>query len=265
MNIFWHELRQRRKGAVGWLAGMAVLIAMSFAKYATLSSDASATKELLDQFPATIQAVFGISGLDLTTLTGYFASIYLYIAILGAVHAGLVGSGVLADEEQHKTAEFLYVRPISRWAIVTQKIGAGLVLVASMWLVAAGVSWAMLAGYGSTGEYSTAYWLFMAALGVMQTTFFALGAVSAALSRTPAAAARTVSIGILASYCVFALTKLLPDITWLHYVSVFDYFDAATILKNGSLAMRYVGVCGLASAVATIITYLVYRRRDMSV
>lgn len=265
MNVFWHELRQRWKGTLGWLVGMTIFILVSFAKYSTLSQDANASRELVERFPATIQAVFGISGLDLMTLTGYFASVYLYIAILAIVHAGLVGSGVLADEEQYKTSEFLYVKPRSRLSIITQKLLAGAVLVTAMWNVAAAASWIILKHYDNSGSFAPEYWLFTAALAVMQLTFFSIGAVSAALSRNPKGASRIVSLVILVSYIIFALTKLVPAIDWMKHVSVFDYFDAVNIVRDGVLELHYIVICCAVSIVALAISYIVYRSRDLRV
>ena len=70
MNVFWRELRTYRKSVLLWSAGIVLLLVASMAKFNTLTAGGMDVNQLLDQFPATVQAVFGMNGLDITTILG---------------------------------------------------------------------------------------------------------------------------------------------------------------------------------------------------
>ena len=122
MNVFRHELRQRFKSILVWLAVMAVFIAAAMVKYDTFRGGGKVVNELLNSFPSTLKAVFGMSGLDLTSISGYIGVTYIFIAVMAAIFAGMLGSNAIAREETGRTVEFLYPKPVSRWTVLAQKL-----------------------------------------------------------------------------------------------------------------------------------------------
>ena len=71
----------------------------------------------------------GIGSLDLATVDGYFGLLYLYLVIMASIHAAMLGATMISKEERDKTAEFLFVKPISRTTVITAKLGASIVIV----------------------------------------------------------------------------------------------------------------------------------------
>lgn len=265
MNVFVQELKLRRRGQIGWIVAMIAFMALSVVKFDGLSKDAAASKALLEQFPATVQAIFGMTGLDLSSLSGYFGVLFIYLLVILAIHAGMLGSGVLADEERDRTTEFLLVKPRSRGAIVTQKLLAGFVYVALMWLIIATSTWIATLTLTNTGTFMHDFWHFMAGLAVVQVTMLAFGAFAAALTKNPKLPTRLVAIVVFVSYLIFALVKINPSLGVLKYASLFWYFDAVNIIGDGRVAPISLVVCGVITVVSLVGTYSFYRRRDVSV
>jgi len=265
MNIFFQELRYRRKAQIGWVAAIIVFMALSVVKFDSLSKDTAASKVLLDQFPATIQAVFGMTGLDMTSLSGYFGILFIYILVILSVHAGMLGAGVLADEERDKTTEFLLVKPRSRSMIITQKLLAGFVYVATLWGVVVITTVASTLTVSNTGEFMRNFWHFMLALGITQLVVFSLGALAASWTKDPKLPTRLIAIVVFVSYLIFALVKLAPNLGALKYFSLFCYFDAVNIINDGKLQLLSLIIFGALFATGVIGTYIFYRRRDVSV
>ncbi len=265
MNVFFRELAARRKSQIGWILALVAFMVLSVVKFDTLASDPAASQALLNQFPATVQAIFGITGLNLTTLSGYFGVLFIYILVILAIHAGMLGAGVLADEERDRTTEFLLVKPRSRSAIVTQKLLAGIVSLVVLWLVVAGTTWAATLALTNTGSFMHDFWNFMIALGIMQITVFFLGSFAAALTKNPKLPTRLVAIVVFFSYLIFALVKLSPNIAVLKYASLFCYFDAVNIINDGKLQPLSFIVFGALLVVGFVGTYVFYRRRDVNV
>lgn len=265
MNVFFQELKKRRKSQIGWAVGVIVFMLLSVVKFDTLAGDAAASEALLKQFPASIQAIFGMTGLNLTTLSGYFGVLFIYLLVMLSIHAGMLGSGVLADEERDRTTEFLLVKPRSRSSIVTQKLLAGIVYLALLWLVVAGTTWVATITLANTGEFMSDFWHFMLALGIVQLTVYVLGSFAAALTKNPKVPARFVAATVFVSYLLFALVKLAPNLEVLKYFSLFCYFDAVNIINGGSLQPVSFAVYGVLFTIGLAGTYVFYGRRDVSV
>lgn len=263
--MFFQELRNRRRSQIGWVIAIIVFMALSVVKFDSLSQDAAASQALLDQFPATVQAIFGMTGLDLSSLSGYFGVLFIYILVILAVHAGMLGAGVLADEERDKTTEFLLAKPRSRSAIVTQKFLAGLVYVAALWCVVVITTIGSTLALTNTGEFMRDFWWFMLALGLTQLTVFSLGMLAASLTNNPKLPTRLVAMVVLVSYLIFALVKLAPSVSVLKYISLFCYFDAVNIIRDGKLDVLSLVVFGALFVISIVGTYIFYRRRDVSV
>lgn len=265
MNIFLQELRLRRKAQIGWAVAIIIFMVLSVVKFDTLAQDASMSEALLKQFPATVQAIFGMTGLSLTTLSGYFGVLFIYILVILSVHAGMLGSGIIADEERDRTTEFLLVKPRSRSAIVTQKLLAGLVYVVLLWGVVVGTTWLATLSLSSTGEFMRDFWHFMIGLGLTQLALFFLGACAAAITKNPKFPSRLVATLVFVSYLLFALVKLAPNLGALKYASLFSYFDAVSIINDGKLQVLSIVVFAGISLFGVILTYLCYRHRDVAV
>lgn len=265
MNIFLHELKGRRKSQIGWVIALIVFMVLSVVKFDTLSQDAAASEALLRQFPPTVQAIFGMTGLTLTTLSGYFGVLFIYILVILAIHAGMLGAGILADEERDRTTEFLLVKPRSRSAIVTQKLCAGLVYIVGLWIVVVTTTILATLSVTDTGTFMRDFWHFMFALGTVQLTVYVLGSFAAALTKNPKLPTRLVAIVVFVSYLLFALVKLAPNLEILKYFSLFCYFDAVNIINDGMLQPVSFVVYGVLFVVGLIGTYVFYHHRDVTV
>lgn len=266
MNVLWHELRARWKSTAIWIASLFLLMVVSMAKFEAITAQGGAAmKDMMKSFPSTIQAVFGMSGLDLTTVAGYFGVCFLIMAITLAVHAGLTGAGVLADEEVERTTEFLYTKPRGRVGIILAKLIAGWLLLAIVWVGAAAGSIVGIKKYAHFGDFTPDFWRLMVATAVIQLVFFAIGTISAAVSRNARAYGRIVSIAIFGSYLLYVFAKLSPHFNWLHYVSIFSWFDAADILSAHTIKVHYLIASSIIVIALTCLTFAYYRRRDLRV
>ncbi len=266
MNVFWHELRVHRMRTLIWALSVFVFMIISMAKYEAISAQGGAmVNSLLKTMPSTVQAVFGMSGLDLVTIGGYFAVCYLLLAVILAVHAGLAGAGVLAEEESDRTTEFLYVRPRSRRAIVTAKLAAGTVVVGIIWMSAVAGSITGIMKFAKFGDFTPDFWRLMAAAAIIQLVFFSVGVFAAAASKKAVLFGRIVSIAIFGSYLLYVVGKLSPHFAWVHYISIFSWFDAADILNTHALKLHYVVTALIISFTLLVVGLIMYNRRDLRV
>src|SRR5512137_2892016 len=127
MNVFLREMKAHRWGLFFWCIGIVLLVYAGMAKYAAYSAAGQSVVEVMDQLPKAIKVVFGLSGFDLGTAAGFYGVLFLYLAVMAAVHAVLLGAHLIAKEERDHTSEFLFAKPASRSKVITGKLLAGLV------------------------------------------------------------------------------------------------------------------------------------------
>jgi len=126
MNIYFRELKAHRLGLLFWCLGIVAMIAAGMAKYAAFAEAGQSLDAMLAGIPKAVQVVFGFSGFNLAKASGFYGVLFLYVAVMAAVHATLLGANLISKEERDRTSEFLYAKPISRGTAVTAKLLAGL-------------------------------------------------------------------------------------------------------------------------------------------
>ena len=265
MNVFWRELRMYRKSVLLWSAGIVLLLVASMAKFNTLTAGGMDVNQLLDQFPATVQAVFGMKGLDITTIVGYFGILYLYVAVMLAIQAGMTGADIIDKEEQDKTTEFLYVKPRSRARILTAKLCAALVVLVVLNIVTFATSCILAAEYVDLTTVLPELALYNAAYALMQLLFMTVGAALAASSLRPKLAGKLVAMAVGVMYFAYVLVTMQPALDWMGVVSPLVQMNASDIVANGTLDGLWVCIYCVVAAVSITACYYCYPRRDLTV
>lgn len=265
MNVFWRELRMYRKSVLLWSAGIVLLLVASMAKFNTLTAGGMDVNQLLDQFPATVQAVFGMKGLDITTIVGYFGILYLYVAVMLAIQAGMTGADIIDKEEQDKTTEFLYVKPRSRARILTAKLCAALVVLVVLNIVTFATSCILAAQYVDLTTVLPELALYNAAYALMQLLFMTVGAALAASSLRPKLAGKLVAMAVGVMYFAYVLVTMQPALDWMGVVSPLVQMNASDIVANGTLDGLWVCIYCVVAAVSIAACYYHYPRRDLTV
>lgn len=267
--MFWRELRAGRKGLVIWSVGMFLLIYMSMFKFDTIAKGGQAVRAMFEQFPQSVQVLFGMNGLDISSVSGYYGILLLYIMIAAAIHAGMTGVDAVAREERDHTAEFLFPKPLSRTRAVTIKLLAGLVSIAVMYVAIWIGSLVSIAHFVSLDSVMGELRAMLAAVAVTQGVFFVAGATAAAV--VPRYASRLVAALLFGGYIVYLVTQLTPALDWLRVVSPIAFFNARDVLEAlssyaMSMTMLGYGFCCLGVALLAILaTYWLYNRRDLHI
>jgi len=264
MNVFFRELKAHRKGILFWSIGMFLMIWTSMIKYSTLSSTGQSISDLMAQFPQSIQAIFGLTGFDLNTASGYYGVLFMYLALMGTVHAVLLGSGIISKEERDRTSEFLFVKPISRAKVITAKLLAGVVNIVIFNLVTMGSSLYFVGVFNKGNSMTSDIMLLMHALFLLQLLFFFIGTAIAAISSRAKAATSAATSVLLFTFILTFLINLNTSLDNLKYLTPFKYLEAKTILANGHLDLFYVLLSIIIMIVATFITYKSYAAKDLS-
>ncbi len=264
MNILLRELKANRRSLLIWCASMAVGVLAGMAKYTAFSAgDASA--ELLDAFPETMRSLLGFGSFDVTEMAGFFAFLFLYIAVAAGLHAAILGSGIVAKEESDKTSEFLNTRPVSRAAVLIAKLSAAFLNLLILNAVTLVSSVAMVGKYNKGESVTAEIVLFFVSLLFVQTIFVTLGAlIAAALKKTKSAVSLTVGAALLA-LIVTEITNLYGKLDFLKILTPFSYFSYERLVAGDGLSPVIAALSLLLIAVFTAMTYRFYKKRNFNV
>lgn len=262
MNMYLHELKSLRKSAIIWTCAIVGLAALYFSFYPSIVKDAMDFKKLLGGYPQSIRAMLGISLDNITTILGFYSMIFSFITLFGAIQAMNMGLSILSKETRERTADFLLVKPVSRSAIVSAKLLAGLTILLATNVLYNAVSF-ILASTVKTADYSGRLFLMInLSLFFLQLIFLVIGvAISVFFNKL-----RTVlpiSLGVVFGLYMAGALLVTDEKEGGRFLSPFKYFDVAHILKNESFEPPYLITAAILVIVAIAMTYAIYTRKDI--
>lgn len=264
MNLFKREIKANRKSLIIWCIGVVFMVASGMAKFSSLEGTGQSMNALMADMPKSLQAIMGTGSLDLSTPIGYFGVLFLYLAVMAAIHAAMLGSNILAKEERDKTVEFLVVKPLSRTKMITSKLMAALVNILIFNLVTFASSVGMVQKYAEGEDVMGDIMLLMVGMFIIQLIFLVIGTAIAAVL-TNAKKATSLATGILLLLFILSVAVDLNDkLEGLKFLTPFKYYDAKLILEEGGFDPLYLVLSFLLLAGLTIVTYVFYRKRDMN-
>lgn len=263
MNVFLRELRAHRNGLIFWSIAMIFTVVSGIAKFSAYQTGGQSLASIVDQFPKTMQTVFGLTGYDLSTASGFYGVLFLYIVLVATVHAVLLGSEIIAKEERDKTSEFLFARPISRSRAITAKLSAGLINLVVINIVTL-LSSLYFINYFTKGNTVSSVYILMLAMFILQLIFFSIGSAFAGVIKKRKASASIATSVLLVTLILMFLINLNSRLEFLKYLSPFKYFEANAIQLHNSLNLTYVVISAVLIVISIFITYFAYSKRDLN-
>ena len=265
MNLFKRELKANRKSLIIWSIGVIFMVAAGMGKYSSLEGTGQSMNALMADMPKSLQAIMGTGSLDLSTPIGYFGVLFLYLAVMAAIYAAMLGSNIIAKEERDKTVEFLLVKPVSRTRMITSKLLAALVNILIFNAVTFASSVGMVQKYAEGQDVTGDITLLMVGMLILQLLFLVVGTAIAAVFKN-AKKATSLATGILLILFILSIAiDLNEKLDGLKFLTPFKYYDAKLVLQEGGFEPLYLALSALLLVGMTLVTYMFYRKRDMNV
>jgi ABC-2 type transport system permease protein len=262
MNIWLRELRANLKSLLIWAIIVSLFVTVAMSKFSAYYDNPDMLA-ILDAMPPAMLAAFNMQAFNLTTLTGFFAVMFTFYALLLSIAAVMWGSDIISKEERDKTVEFSLTLPVTRSRLVTAKALAAMVNCIGLLLITWGVSLAATAQYQPDGAFSRFLNLCMLAILVVQLVFLAIGVLlGCAMKEYRQVSSIAVSI-LLGTYFLSIISAMDKSLDFLRYFSPFRYFDAATILRESRIDGGFVLLSAALILASMVGAYLSYARRDL--
>ncbi|MHA0856083.1 ABC transporter permease subunit [Paenibacillus sp. CMAA1364] len=263
MNIVLREMKANRRSLIIWCIGIFALIASGMSKYGTIAGSGQSMNEMMSQMPKSLQTLFGMGDFDLSTVLGYFGVLFVYIVLMGTIHAVMLGAGIISKEEQDHTVEFLMAKPVARNTVIHAKLLSAVANIIVLNVVSTISAFLFIRLYSNGESVGRDMVNLMLGLLVLQLIFLCIGAVTASTSRHPKSAPTISAAVLLTAYILSIAASLNGELAFLDYVSPFSYYKADRILSDGGLSMVSIILSIGIMVVSLGITYTSYNKRDL--
>lgn len=265
MNVFIKEMKSHRKSLIYWSIGVFLMVASGMVKYESLSSSGQPMNEMLAGMPKSLLAILGIGDFDISTATGYYGLLFIYLLLMATIHAAMLGANIISKEERDKTSEFLFVKPISRQTIITAKLTAAFVNIMLLNLVTFLSSLALVRKYSDSEVVTGDIAITMAGMFILQLVFMVIGSSLAAILKKSKTASSLATGILLLAYLLSVAIDLNEGIEGLKYLTPFKYFEAKNVMFGGGLDLIYLVLSLVIIGALTALTYTSYKKRDLNV
>jgi ABC-2 type transport system permease protein len=266
MNIYFREMKANRKSLIIWSICMILFMLMSMQKYAGLAGSGAAIGNftaMLDTMPKALQALLGLSSLDITTPIGYYGVLFPFLLLIGGIHASMLGTNMISKEERDKTVEFLMAKPVSKSSIITSKIMASITNIVVVNVVTFISTIVFLRSY-TTDPILTKIILATVGMIFVQLLFMVIGVGMATMSKNYKKSGSTTVFILLSCYFLSLIIDMSGKLEMLNFLSPFKYFDAKQFLISNKLNVGYIILTLAIMIVVLIPAYRKYNKRDFN-
>lgn len=262
MTVFFKEMKKGAKGLFVWTGAISFMLLICIIIYPEMKGEMEGMNKLFSNMGAFSDA-FGMDKLNFSTLIGYYGiECGNMLGMGGAFFASLLGISMLSKEEKDHTAEFLLTHPVKRVSVIFQKLIAVVTQVVFLNVVATLIGYVSIVAIGEEVPLKefllihTGYFILQ-----IEIALICFG-VSAFISRGGLA----IGIGISV---FFYFANLISNITektdFLKYFTPFAYADPAEIVKKQAFDGPLIALGMGCAAVAVVIAFLKYSKKDIAI
>ena len=263
MNIYAHEFRIKRRSIITWSIALVIMIFVFTSIYSSFAGEAEILNRTLEKMPKEFLMAFGMDGLDMSTVLGFFSLIFLFVQLCVSIQAANYGFSLVSVEETEMTADFLMTKPVRRTQIMSSKLLSAITGLAITNIVVWVSSFVFINIYRDGRPYDTkTLGLLLLSVTFLQLFFLTVGMLISLLPKK-IRSVTPFSMGmVFGLYILNAFGGMLGE-DKLSYITPFRHFDPNYVIRNGRYDLPLVLI-----SVAIIIlslggSYLLYSRRDI--
>ena len=260
MTIAKMEIKRNIKSLLIWSAVIGGMIMLCLLLFPQLKKEVDSLEEALKNMGG-LTSAFGMDRLNYGEIMGFYG-IYggSMLGIGGMFYSAILGTGMLAREEQEHTAEFLLTHPVSRERILFQTLGAMVFLLVLMNGIVILFSCTSFVMIGEEPDWKI-FWIYHGAQLLMQAEILGVCCGISAFIRRGSI---SLGIGVAALLYFLGLFKNIAEkADAVKYITPYAYGDAAEIISEGGLDGK-LAILGIAYGFAGVAVGLWhYRRKDI--
>jgi len=265
MILFFREIVRNVKSFTVWTVILVLSNIGMMAMYPTFATQAGSYNELMKKFPKEILQGLSMDKLNLGQILDYFAYVFLYIILFGAVYAMILASSIISKEENEKTIEFLMAKPVTRNSIVTAKALCVLIYLVVFNLIFVITDYFLFEAFKKVDYSMNIFLLMHFGFFSIQMTFAAMGLLISVFI-VKAKSIYPISFGVvLGAFFINIIAAISNKLENFKYLSPFKYVNPADLVKNGKIETVYLVLMVFVIIVSVALTYIFYNRKNITV
>ncbi len=263
MNIYLLELKANIRSVITWSIALLVLMFIYMSVFSSFANEAENLNDILAEFPEEFLIAFGMNGMDLSTVLGFFGITLLFCQLCVAIQAANYGFALVSVEERDLTADFLLSKPVGRYKILSSKLLAALTSLALTSIVVWIGSFVFISIFRDGRPYETeTLVLLLLTITFLQLFFLSVGLLISLLVRK-IRSVTPYSMGLVFGlYVLSAFGGMIGD-DKLSNITPFKHFEANYIVTNAAYDVPLVLISTSVIIVSVVGSYLLYSRRDI--
>ncbi len=263
MNIYRHEFKMHLRSVTTWSVAVAVLILVYVSLFSSFANQAEMLNEMMANFPQQLLTAFGLNGVDLSTVLGYFGFVFLFVQVCLAIQAANYGFSLISVEEREWTADFLLAKPVKRTQILTSKLLAAISGLTITNIVVWISSFAFINLFKGERTYETTpLLLLLLSIVVFQLFFMNVGLVlSLSVKRIRSVMSYSMALGF-GMYVLSVFGDMLGK-SILEKITPFKHFEPNYIIQHGAYDLALVLISASVIVISLVGSYVLYTRRDI--
>lgn len=262
MNIFLHELKRYRKSTIVWTVSLSAIIIVFMMMYPAFADNAEEVKKMLLGFPVELRKALSLSIELITSLVGFYAYIFVFITLAGAIQAMNMGVSVLSKEAHEKTVDFLLSKPITRTKVVTTKLLASVTCLIFTNIVYLTCAYLTSLSVSRDIIDNKVFLMISASLFFVQIVFMSLGLlVSVIMPKVKSSI--FVATGTVFLFFIISMFGGVIGDELSKYFTPFKYFEADYIIINRSYETSFVITAIAVTLISILATYVIYIKKDI--
>lgn len=263
MNIYQHEFKMSFKSVITWSVSLTMLLLTFISLYSSFAKDAEILNEAMAQMPPELLTAFGMTGIDMSTVLGFYSLIFLFCQLCLAIQAANYGFGLVSVEERDMTADFLLAKPIGRANILTYKLLAAFTGLTITNLVVWVSSFVFINLFRDGRPYEIKpLLLLLSSIVVFQLFFLTVGILISLLMkrvRSVTSASMALAFGM---YVLSAFGGMLGADTF-DLITPFKHFEASAIITNAAYDVPLVMISVAVILMSLVGSYVLYAKRNI--
>ncbi len=258
------ELKVNLKSFLIWIIILMSIFGIVFIMYPSImnSENIKDMEELIKVFPEEMLKMFNM---DITSISSAFGWLktegFVLILLITGMYSSILGSNILLKEENDRTIEYLYAKPISRNKIITSKILVGIFYIILMILL---ILLFNLVGLSLIEKIDLKLFLLLSISPILICIpiFFISMFISCFFNKTKKVLG--VSIGIVfISYFLMILSNLNDKSEFFKYFSIYSLGDPRNIILNNNIPILNIIICVFVSLIFIFGIYKIYNRKEL--
>ena len=252
------------RSVIIWSMAIIVLMFIMMSMFSGMAADAELMNEMMAEFPDELLAAFGMTGLDMSTVLGFYSFIFLFCQICLAIQASNYGFSLVSIEEREKTADFLLAKPVGRSKILTSKLLSAGTSLAITNIVVWITTLVTINLFRDGRAYdTTALLLLLLSIAIFQLFFLSVGMLISLLVKRVRNVTPFSMALVFGMYLLNAFGNMLGADT-LEIITPFNHFNANYIITNAAYDLPLVLLSVTIIIISIVGSYTLYARRNIA-